>query len=335
MIKKIIAVLAAALFCAVSHPVFAADVAEQSGFSIISQPNELQASNQSYYDLKMQPGQTTILTLGVKNMSNVSSTYEITVNPAQTSDNVIIDYSSAGNAKGVGATPNLQIKSMTKLSTTQITVPANASKQFSVTLTMPDKTFDGIVAGAVRVERLTKNEKNGITNKFAYVKGIVVRQNDNAVDPALQINKIKVGQYHYLPGVIVTMANPTNINISKLKIDAKAVNDKTGETLNTKTVASGSVAPNSEFNYVIRYSKTIPAGKYHFVGTATNQKGHHWEWREPFTVKKAEKVANQPISVRGSFEWGWLLIVILLLIILALIWWIILMKRKKDHDDEE
>ncbi|MCZ9310592.1 DUF916 and DUF3324 domain-containing protein [Weissella koreensis] len=315
--------------------VYADDNQPQAEFTVDGKANEFQTDKDTTYDLKMQPGDETTLNLTVQNLSDEKATYRIAINPAQTSDNVIIEYGKSGNADEFGAKPNIQIRQITEISDTKLTVPSHQNKAFSIKIKMPQKKYDGIVAGGIRVEKITESSKEGITNKFAFVKGLVIHQNDNKVKPKLTINSIKASQYQYLPGVIVKMRNPTNINITELKMDTKVVNDKTGKTLIKKKVDQGSVAPNSQFNYVLRHDGKIPAGKYHFKGSAKDKYGNQWQWNKAFEVKEAVKKETN-FKVNATSHWLIILLgVIILLLIIALIWLFILLRRKKEQENAE
>ncbi|MDR3241591.1 MAG: DUF916 and DUF3324 domain-containing protein [Lactobacillaceae bacterium] len=335
--KKIITLIVIVLGLINIGAVKAAGVAEDSGFTVVSTPNQYQISEESYFDLKMEPDETTTLHMAVQNLSNEASTYTISINPAQTSDNAVIDYTYQGNGKGVGAKSNVQIRDIAKLSVKKIKVPANTSRGFDIKVKMTNVKFSGIVAGAVRVTKVTPNEKTGITNKFAFAKGIVLRQNMETVTPKLEIKSIVAKTYQYQPGIVVKLINPTNINIFGLQIKAKITNDKTGKVLQTKdmTDVDRGMAPNSGFNYVFRRTDEYPPGKYHLVGTATDKNGHKWEWNQAFEIKRTVKSPIAGINITQHFAWWWIVIAILVMIIIGLLWWIILAKRRKDEDDEE
>lgn len=147
------------------------------------------------------------------------------------------------------------------------------------------------------------------------------------------VKSIKAGQYQYLPGIIVKMSNPTNINITELEIDTKIVNDKTDKVLSKKKIDQGSVAPNSQFNYVIRHDGKIPAGKYPFKETAKDKYGNRWYWYQDFEVKEAIKKQND-FNIKAYNPWLIILLgIIILILIMALIWLYILLKRKKEQED--
>lgn len=314
---------------------YAADDQPQAEFTVDGQANEFQTDKKATYDLKMRPGDETTLNLTIQNLSDEKANYRIAINPAQTSDNVIIEYSKSGKAEGFGAKPNLQIRQITEISDTKLSIPGHQNKSFSIKLKMPKKEYDGIIAGGIRVEKITKSNKKGITNKFAFVKGLVIQENDHTVKPKLVVRSIKADQYQYLPGVIVKMRNPTNINITGLDINTNVVNDKTGKKIIEKKTDQGAVAPNSEFNYVLRHDGKIPAGKYHFKGVAKDKYGNRWQWNEAFEIKEAIKKEDD-FKIHATNPWLIILLgMIILLLILALIWLFILLRRKKEQENAE
>ncbi|WP_246163870.1 WxL protein peptidoglycan domain-containing protein [Weissella coleopterorum] len=121
--------------------VHANDDNPQAEFTIDGQSNEFQTNKASNYDLKMQPGDETTLNLTIQTLSDEKAAYRIAVNPVQTSDNVIIEYGKRGNSKGVGADPNIQIRQITELSDTKVSVPGHQNKAFSVKIKMPQKNI--------------------------------------------------------------------------------------------------------------------------------------------------------------------------------------------------
>jgi hypothetical protein len=308
----------------------AVNTASSAGFTVAGQPNDTQLAGEGY-NLELTPNQTTTLTLAVKNLSNQAATYTIAVNPATTSDNAVIDYAKAVNKTG----GQLSITNMAKPSVSQLSVPANSSESFTVNIKMTGQSYDGIVAGGIRVERVSANHKNGVTNKFAFVKGIMLRQNATPVMPSLKAKSVKVGTYHYKPSVTAILENPSHINISGLMIAAKIKNDRTGRVVQTKNITDGNVAPSSSFKFVFRQDVPLPAGKYHLIGIAKDQAGHQWQWDEPFVVTQTAAAKNTAIRIKQSVAWWWPVIVILLLVIFGLLWWIFISKRRKEQADEE
>ncbi|MDR1606011.1 MAG: DUF916 and DUF3324 domain-containing protein [Streptococcaceae bacterium] len=309
-----------------------ADAIEEAGFSIVTTPSSLQNSNNSYFDLKMQPEQATTLEIGIKNTTNQEEAFKIAVNPALTSDNIIIDYTFAGDGQGGGAQPNLQISQVVTLSTKLLTVPAQSQKNFTVQIKMPKTEFAGIMAGGIRVERVNDQEKGGITNQFAYVKGLVIRQNDQVVIPDIQFKSVSAGTFHYQPAVMAKFSNPTHMNISQLKITGTVINQKTQKTLVTKTIEDGSVAPNSTFNLILRTEEKIPSGTYQLKVTASTAQGLKWRWDESFTIAKSVNPTSTAFNVQGHFSWWWILIAVMVVVIVGLCWWIVVIKRRKKRN---
>ncbi|MDR3189627.1 MAG: DUF916 and DUF3324 domain-containing protein [Lactobacillaceae bacterium] len=328
MLKKICLIIVASL--GFGGTIHAEEMQQAAGFTIECKANEFQHSDQSWYDLKMAPGQSTTLHLTINNISDQAATYNIAVNPAVTSDNVVIDYSTPVNVQlQTDGQPLLQLQNLVTLSDKRLNVAAHAKRAFTVDVKMPQQTFDGIVAGAIKVERMSAKRSSGITNEFALVKGLVVRQNNQVIKPELEVAKIKVGTYKNLPGVQVQLVNPANINISGLKIDANLIDSQSGKIVATKACHDGSVAPNSSFNYVFRSELPLPVGDYQFVGTATDRTGNQWHWKDPFVIKAGEMSKHNPVTIEQGLQWWWAIILLMGITITGLSWFIFNSRRNK------
>lgn len=72
------------------------------GFNIRMIPSVYQHNtNNTFFDLRLQPNQKETIQLEIKNTSNENSTFEINVNQAYTNSQGYIDYSDAQESKKI------------------------------------------------------------------------------------------------------------------------------------------------------------------------------------------------------------------------------------------
>ncbi|EUJ25302.1 DUF916 domain-containing protein, partial [Listeria cornellensis] len=133
----------------------------------------------TYFDLQMKPGQQQTLEIIVQNGGAEEIDVAPVINYASTNKSGIIDYSQKSTEKRdkslKTALPDIaKIKNGEEI----LTVPAKGSKKVEIEVTMPEKSYDGIILGAVQFKKVdksndeSKNEGISIQNEYSYVVGV-------------------------------------------------------------------------------------------------------------------------------------------------------------------
>ncbi|WP_277620224.1 DUF3324 domain-containing protein [Listeria cornellensis] len=219
-----------------------------------------------------------------------------------------------------------------------LTVPAKGSKKVEIEVTMPEKSYDGIILGAVQFKKVdksndeSKNEGISIQNEYSYVVGVRLSETKQKVDPNLNLVSTKPGLVNYHTAVISKIQNDTAIPISNLDIEAEVFKGNSGSVLH-KTEKKGLVmAPNSNFDFAIDWEdKPLETGNYRLKMTATNGE-ETWSWDENFAIKSESKSLTEQAVNQEETTSEWLYVGIAVAIVGLLSFMIVILKRRKKQD---
>ncbi|WP_099223829.1 DUF916 and DUF3324 domain-containing protein [Listeria costaricensis] len=296
---------------------------------------------QSYFDLKMSPGQEQTVYVNVSNATSNKVTVEMNINAATTNDNGYVDYSE-GDKKPDASMKN-NITDMVEYDK-EIEVQPGETKKVPIKITMPDESYDGIVLGGINFtqkesevagDEESSKDESMVKNRYSYVIGLMLTETDTAVEPDMELKSIKPGQYNYANYVKVNLQNPTSAMITGLNIDAKVYKDGSDEVLHETKKEGLSMAPNSNFNYMIDWeNQEFKPGTYRMKMTATDGNDHTWKWDEKFTIERddAKKYNDRAVGLEKDYTWLYITLGIVGLLILLLI--VFLLGRRSSKKKE-
>src|SRR5699024_9061006 len=174
----------------------------------------------------------------------------------------------------------------------EVEVPAGESRKVSAELEMPEESFDGIILGGFYFEKDTEeeaeNEGVNIDNKYSYVIGVQLSQNDDDVEPELSLESVTPELTDYRTSVVATIQNKQPVIMEDLTIEAKVNEENEEKPIQEVKDNNFKMAPNSDLSYTIDWEdRSLEAGDYILHLTAED-KNDQWEWEEPFTIEKEE-----------------------------------------------
>ncbi|MGM0124014.1 hypothetical protein IGI37_001388 [Enterococcus sp. AZ194] len=164
--------------------------AAEFNFSVETIPSEYQVDKKkTYLDLRLEPNQVReeryILANGTKNDVEL----EVTINHAVTNLNGVANY-KAGETKNMDGLKYF-IEGLVTYET-DVTIPANSTITYPVTIKMPKEDFDGVLAGGVTFKEKTKTRKKSdetsgmaIENEFSFVKGLTLHEEKPLKEPII------------------------------------------------------------------------------------------------------------------------------------------------------
>lgn len=314
--------------------------AENVGYTVNAVlPKNQDDKNATYFALRMKPNQAQDLAIMITNQTKTASKFRVNVNQAITNNNGVIDYSQA-NAK-LDSSLKVGIKDIIdQKSLPTVTVPGKSSKKVTVHVKMPAQKINGMILGGINVQKVANHEKKAqkgvaITNTFAYVVGLRLRESAFNVAPNMNLLTVQAGQTNSLNQVKAKLQNPEPGIMSGLKVTAKVTQAGDSKVVLQNEKSNMGMAPNSNFDYAIPWgNKQLKAGTYTLTLDATAKGGYHWHFVKNFKITQAQigKLANKYNQPQKSYFWwfviGGLIILILLIIILYL-----LLKNRRSKDD--
>lgn len=319
-----------------------ASAAEMS-FSVEAKLPENQVDkNKTYFDLRVKPGEKQELNVELQNNKDEVVTVEIHANTAITNNNGVIDY---GEIK-----PKLDqslknpFAKIAKVDS-EVALQPKEKKMVTIPVEIPTDPFAGILLGGLHFtqKEAGKAEKAQagmqIENKFAYVIGVRLSENDEPVSSDLNLLKVAAGQRNYRNVIIADLQNPMPRILGDMVVTADVYAQKDLKTaLYHSKQENLNMAPNSNFGYGIKMNnKAFKAGKY-LLKMTVEADGKTWPFEQEFEIKEdeAKKFNDEAVELEEEPTSYLLYIIIggivLGLIIVGLIIWMVVQKRKHQAE---
>jgi hypothetical protein len=300
--------------------------------------------SERYFDLNLNPGTTERLSLRLQNGSDEAIKVQITPHTAYTNVHGVVEYGK--DAPEPDTTLSNSLDTMIEPSEV-IDLSGNETKTVTLTLHMPEESFDGFLAGGLRIQEV-KEERDeeassdeegvAIKNEFSYVVGVVVSNSRDSVQPDLELLDVFANQLNARNVISATIQNFTPSFVNRLSIDATVQRAGEEEVLYESTQEMMQMAPNSHFDFPIPLNgDRFQSGTYILNLTARSGEDE-WQWTQEFTIEtdEARSFNRQDVTIDTSLNWWMVGATILLILLICLVTYMILKQRaisKKKEDN--
>ncbi|MBQ0137746.1 MAG: DUF3324 domain-containing protein [Kurthia sp.] len=314
--------------------------AAELNFSVESVlPDNQRDKKQTYFDLRMKPGQEQTVYVLLKNSTKKKVTVNIGANEAKTNMNGTTQYDT--NKIERDSTLKYSLADIVTVEK-KVVVKPNSEQKVPVKIKMPNEDIPGIILGGLsfqqkdsEVDKDEKSEEQGLSikNRFSYNLAMMLSTNDDKVKPELVLNDVKADLYNARTVILANIQNTQPMLMNQLEVKANVTKKGDSEQLFKKNAKEMQMAPNSNFDYTIPLDgKTIDAGDYTLTMEATSM-GETWKWKKDFTVTddQSAKFAEKDVDVTEEESSNWLWWVIGGVVLLAIIAAIIVLLRKKGN----
>ncbi|MGG5311872.1 hypothetical protein IGL24_000540 [Enterococcus sp. DIV2371] len=290
--------------------------------------------NERYFQLNLAPDKTEKLTLRLQNANAEAKKIKITPHTAYTNVMGVVEYGQDAEE----ADPTLQHSLDDLIEQPEIIeLGGNETKTVTLDLKMPKEAFEGFLAGGLRIEEVkedtteeTSDEEGvAIQNEFAYIIGVVVSNNQDAVQPDLDLLDVFADQLNYRNVISANLQNFTPTFVNRLEVEATVQRVGEEDILYQASQEQMQMAPNSNFNFPISLEgDRFRSGEYLLKLKATSGE-EEWKWERKFTIDADEARALNQQDVTISSKWNLWLIGAVVLIILLIIMNLYLIFKKK------
>lgn len=306
-------------------------------------PDNQVDKSQSYFDLRMKAGEAQDLLVDMRNDTSEDVTVEVTPNTAITNQNGIVEYNDTKTERDSSLKTGFKDIATTEK---EVTVPAKSTKQLKVHVQMPKEEYSGTILGGIYFSEKDKDktedkdeEAQGsqIVNKYAYVIGVQLTENDTAVQPELRMNTVQAQQINYRNVITANIQNYESAILKDLKIEGKVYEKGGSEVLYSEVKEDLRMAPNSNFDFAISLdNKPFKAGKYTFKGVGKSG-DKEWTFEKDFEIKweESRKYNKEAVSLEKNYTWVYLLVGVIVFSILLIIILILLKKLKNNKEGQE
>ncbi|WP_430600498.1 hypothetical protein IGI84_003000 [Enterococcus sp. DIV0008] len=296
----------------------------------------------SYFDLNLAAGETENLALKLQNANSEPIQVQVTPHTAYTNVHGVVEYGK--DAQEPDRSLPYSLDELIDPSGV-IDLAGNETKTIMVPLHMPEESFEGFLAGGLRItevkeesaEEPTEEEGLAIENEFAYVIGVVVSNSRNSVQPNLDLLDVFADQLNYRNVISATIQNFTPTFVNRMAVEATV--QRVGETdiLYEASEEMMQMAPNSHFHFPISLEgDRFVAGEYLLKLKAASGE-EEWTWGRTFTIEAEEARAfnRADVTIATSTNWWMIGAFILIFLLLGLVFYLILLKKKTKANEQE
>ena len=305
--------------------------AEKNHFTVHPEfpSNQLNGEN-SYYELKMEPGQEQTIYVDIHNGDQVQHTYDVITSLATTANNGTINYHTSDDDK-VDSSLGFNIAEATTNSK-NVKVKANSTKKVGITIEMPKKAYKGVALGGISIRQQVKKQ-GGIQNQFGYTIALKLQEEDElTVEPDMKLLYAGPRKLNERERIVAQLQNPKAAIMRELKVTSYVTKAGSSKKLLKTSKEELKMAPNSNFNYALGDGvEKLAPGKYTLHLKADSEKGKYkWNFKKEFTISAAKAQQMNKLTIGKPVKTiNWWLIGGMGAVILALIGWIIWLLRTR------
>lgn len=223
-------------------------------------------------------------------------TVKLSVRNASTNQNGIIIYE---DEEGNLEEDIIYLSDIASFEEDEVVIPAGESKIVSANFELPDEEFDGVILGGLHFEKIPEDDEEetegvAIENKYAYIIGVLLSQNDREIKPEIDFIDAKADLVNHRTANVISLENNTPVLIENLEIQAKIYKEEESTPFKEKHQKGINMAPHSRMEYIVDWdNQQIEEGKYRVEVVAIHPL-QRWEWKDTFTILQEEaKEINQ------------------------------------------
>jgi len=279
-----------------------------------------------FFDLVLEKGATQVIELEISNLSQDKSVVVLIERAAATTDNGgVVHYVPRKGEEAERRESKLPFSFEELVSVSDsIELEPGEVRIVPITIQMPDVPFDGVIAGGFGIRQeidldAAREEAGLILNLFNFEMPVLLRQNENVVQPQLQILEVSASQWNLRNIIAVHLENPQMMFINLMEIQAYVKDEATHQVLYEHHVTGFQVAPNSDFVFGIPLNGELFAeGNYILEMEATARNGA-WSFTEHFTIESSQaeslnRIAAVEEIIQGERTGSYNRVVLLLIV---------------------
>lgn len=301
--------------------------------------SQVEGSN-SYFDLNLSPGDTETLSLELRNANSEPIQVQVTPHTAYTNVHGVVEYGK--NAEEPDTSLIHSIDTLIEPSEV-IELAGNETKVVTLPLHMPEESFEGFLAGGLRIsevkeeqEEVDSNEEGvAIKNEFTYVVGVVLSNTRDSVQPDLDLLDVFADQLNYRNVISATIQNFTPTFVNRLAVEATIQRAGENDVLYEASEEMMQMAPNSHFNFPISLNgDRFQSGEYVLNLTARSGE-EEWTWTHPFTIEadQARALNRSDVTIDTGLNWWMISVIVLAVLLIGVVIYLFIQKRKESEKE--
>lgn len=271
-----------------------------------------QISDSDFFELMVKPGDKQTLITKITNETDKEKKIAVNINNATTSSTGIINYGTS--KEKLIDKDTLQLTDLIE-APKQVTLKPYETKEIEFKLSVPKKSFEGIVLGGVQLKEI-KNENSiekskgaALNNEYSYIYSISLKETDKEIEPEITSSGSFYEQMGYL-----TINNPQPVITDNIKIETLLMGKDSDKVLDEFKVENYRMAPNSILNFPLIGTDSLEVGEYR-TETKVTVNDKVWEFNDSFTVEETDKKVSTNMLVEGTTKEktiNWLIVVLII-----------------------
>lgn len=313
-------------------------LAEELETQLIVEPilpeNQLNRSVK-YFDLRMSPSDQQKIQIKLTNQSSKKLDLGVSYSEAKTTSQGIIEYSQNKELR-LNAPADEMFTNIVS-GPNQITLSSNETKTIELMLKMPEKEFNGFVAGGVEFTQKVDESKtkSSLMTQRSYLVGILLSETDDVLPIDLSLEQTIVGTKNYKNAILIAIQNNNGNYVENLSINADILKKGDQSIVLHNKLDQVRMAPYSILETPVYTDDTLlDPGDYEIRLTVDSPNEFHKEWVQEFKVSKkdAELLKENHDLWKTEKEWNpiWIVVLLVGLVLLLGIGIMIVLKKNKN-----
>lgn len=298
-------------------------------------PSNQVDKKQTYFDLKVGPGEEQILEVKVTNQSDEKITVIVQANTAFTNTNGITEYTK--NNAQFDETLKVSFSEIANINEPELILNPKEIRTVKVKVQMPKSSFEGHVLGGLYFElkpNSKENQKKQIANTYSYTIGVLLSNTGKEIPSNLLLNEVRPEQKNLRNVILATIQNTEASMVRNLSVEASVYYENEKEALLQTKKDKLRMAPNSNFDFAVSLNnKAFRAGSYRIEMKAIAD-GETYNWSKKFEIddKEAKEFNSKAVNLEKDTLQPYLiagLIIGVILLVVIIIMGVKLFSKKK------
>ncbi|MCA5012420.1 MULTISPECIES: DUF916 domain-containing protein [unclassified Enterococcus] len=295
--------------------IFAVENEEYGSFDVEAILPENQIDDQAnYFQLLVEPKKRQVIKVKVSNHTDTKQTFLIMINQATTNKNGLLVYDE--KKQEVDQNGDIQFSHIAKIKKNEITVARNSEKYAEIELSIPEKSFKGILLGGITISKKNNAEKTSegvaIKNALSYTIALLLTE-DEKVDfygeTDILLRQIRIVSSENKRALQIEIQNPYPEIVRDLSIEGNLYTEGHKKLISERKLDQVKFAPNSTLLFEMELEeKDIKNGTYLFEGTIFGS-DKTWDLSEKLTITENGTMADKKED--SPFKWWYLIMPII------------------------
>lgn len=267
-------------------------------------PENQRCTEVGFFDLLLEPGAQQTIEIEISNLSE-ENPIVVRIEPATaTTDKGGVVHYTPRRGEGESSRDHTLPFAFEELVLTphSLELAPGEVHRVPITIQMPEVPFDGVIAGGFCISQeidleAAREEAGLILNLFNFEMPVLLRQNENPVQPDLQILQVGASQWNLRNMIAVHLQNPEMMFINQMDIQAHVTDKVSGQVVAEYHAQGLQMAPNSNFEWGIPLEgELFTEGDFVLQMEVTSRNGQ-WRFTEAFQIELEEANAWNEIAV--------------------------------------